>query len=314
LPGKRQPELPPKKWQELHRLLRDGLTERQIATRLGLQQSTVNKYAKRLPPKDEAAGSIYTAGGCPEPTDREYRPVEIDNTPGRWLVLSDTHLPYHDKATIESALKWAKQNRAAGVLLNGDLLDSHEVSDFDKDPTAMRYTDEIEIGKRFLTWVREQLPKARIVFKAGNHEDRLERYIVRRAPAIWGLEGLNLQSLLHLDDLDIEYVGDKRVIRLGKLNVLHGHEYKGSIIGPVNPARGIFLKARSVVLCGHWHQTSEHHEKDIRGEPQAAWSVGCACHLSPQYAPLNRWNHGWASVDVAKDGSFAVTNRRLYGA
>lgn len=246
----------------------------------------------------------------PEPLDRGYKPFTVD-TPGHWLNLSDVHFPYHDKRTVELAVGQAKKDAVAGVLLNGDILDSHELSRFDKDPTGPRYTSEIGMGVQFLDYLRFHLPKARVVWKDGNHEERLWAYLAGRAPALFGLEALALPNLLNFQRFGVEYVTDRRVIRMGKLHVIHGHEYRPNIQAPVNPARGLFLRSKSVAICGHFHQTSEHHEPTIAGKPQGAWSTGCACQLSPQYAPLNKWNHGFAMIDLASDGDFAVRNHRV---
>ena len=251
------------------------------------------------------------AAPLPDPVGRAYDPYPIDR-PGVWLVLSDLHLPYHDRATIELAVREAKARKAVGVLLNGDVLDSHEVSRHDKDPTAPRYVSEVETAKQFFAYLRGQFGgRAAVAFKAGNHEERLEAYVVQRAPALFGLEGLDLPSLLHLKGYGVEWVADRRVVHLGKLNVLHGHEFPGGVSSPVNPARGLYLKARSVALCGHHHRVSSHGDKDIRQRVQQAWSVGCACQLHPKYLPLNQWQHGFALVEVARDGTFVVDNKQV---
>lgn len=267
----------------------------------------IAKNVKALPP---AVHEDNPQTGMPEPVNQAYEPYSIDR-PGVWGIISDIHLPYHDRTTVELFVRECKRRGAIGVLLNGDTLDSHEISDHDKDPSAPRYVKEIELGQQMLSWLRGQLPDADLVLKTGNHEDRLERYIIRRAPALFGIQGLTLQSLLNLGEYGIECVTDKRVIQLGKLNVLHGHEYKGGVQSPVNPARGLYLKARSVAICGHHHQSSEHHAKDIRGHAEAAWSTGCACFLSPAYMPLNNWNSGFAFVEVDEDGGFMVENKRV---
>ena len=297
-----QPRLAREKHRAILAAVRRGdPLSRKTARKLGVSLGALSDYAKRpLPDRPTAE--------LPEPVVRKYQPLAI-NTPGLWLVLSDLHLPYHDRRTVEMAVAEARKRAVKGVILNGDVLDSHEISRHDKDPSAPRYVEEVECGKRFLAWVRKQLPKARLIFKEGNHEERLIPYIWGRAPALFGLEGMTLPELLHTADYGIEWVGDKRVIHLGKLNVIHGHEYGRGTTGPVNPARGIYLKARSVVLCGHWHRTSEHHEKNIRSRPEAAWSAGCACGLNPQYAPLNNWNHGYAFVEISNGGDFVVDNR-----
>lgn len=248
--------------------------------------------------------------GLPSPHPEDYTPHEI-TAAGRWLVLSDIHAPYHDRATIEAAAREAKRRGVVGVLLNGDTLDSHEVSRHDKDPRAPRYVEEVEIGRQLLAWLRGQFPKAELLLKEGNHEERLEAYIVQRAPALFGLDGLDLPGLLRFDDVGATWVTGRRVIALGKLNVVHGHEFLGGCTSPVSPARGLYLKARSVAMCGHHHQTSEVHSRNIRQRPESAWSLGCACFLHPRYMPLNNWNHGFAIVEVSDDGEFVVENRRV---
>src|SRR5258707_9221301 len=103
----------------------------------------------------------------PAAVDRSYPPFQIDD-PGWWLILSDCHFPYHDPLTIELAIANARRRKVAGVLLNGDMMDSHGLSKFDKDPSAPRYAEEIKVGKGFFTYLRSRLPNARIVFKEGN--------------------------------------------------------------------------------------------------------------------------------------------------
>jgi predicted phosphodiesterase len=246
----------------------------------------------------------------PTPVHHELDPVVLEDV-GWWLILGDTHIPFHDRQTIELAFAEARRRRAVGVILNGDVLDSHGLSRFDKSPDDPRYRDEIEMGRQFLAYVRCRLPKAHVVFKSGNHEARLLTYLKRQASALFGLDVLTLPSLLEMQRHGVEHVDDMRVIRLGKLHVVHGHEYRPGIQAPVNPARGLFLRAKSVALCSHFHQTSEHHEPTIAGKPQGAWSIGCACQLNPQYMPLNRWNLGYAMVQLASRGDFSVRNLRV---
>ena len=246
----------------------------------------------------------------PEPVERQASPYDLCRR-GRWLVLSDVHLPFHDKATVEAAVREAKRVSATGVLLGGDVLDCHELSRWDKSPDDPRYRDEVAMGRQFLAYLRHQLPYAKFVFKDGNHEERLVNYLITRAPALFGLDVLTLPNLLHFNKYRIEHVTDRRVIKLGRLSFIHGHEHRVASQA-VNPARGLFLRAKSVALCGHFHQSSEHHEPNIVGKPLGAWSLGCACGLAPFYMPLNKWNHGFAIVEIANNNlDFSVRNLRV---
>lgn len=244
----------------------------------------------------------------PVPLERLSRPFALD-TPGWWLVLSDVHIPYHDPAAVRHAVKEAKRRKARGVVLNGDTMDFHALSRFDKSPDDARYNQEILAGRQFLAYLRGAFPRGRLVFKDGNHEERLLHYLWGKAPELFGLDLLTTPSLLEFERHGVEHVTDRRLITLGGLNVIHGHEYRGG--GSVNPARGLFLRAMADVLCGHFHKTDHYHDKDITGTPRAAWATGCACGLTPYYLPLNRWTHGYALVEVGKKGGFVVENVRL---
>jgi hypothetical protein len=64
-------------------------------------------------------------------------------------------------------------------------------------------------------------------------------------------------------------------------------------------------------MQGHNHQTSEHTESNMNGEITTTFSLGCLCELHPAYLPINKWNHGFALVDI--DGKeFHVRNYRIH--
>jgi predicted phosphodiesterase len=281
--------------------------KKQAAKEAMAEGGTLRQAAVKAKLSEETIKTLFNLE-LPKATKRDATPYQI-NRAGRWLILSDIHLPQHDEGAIRAAVAEAKRRGVVGVLFNGDLLDCHELSVHDKDPTAPRYIEELKIGREFFAWMREQFPKAEFVYKLGNHEERLGKYIIQRAPALEGIEGVDLPSCLDAKKYGLQIIRDKRLICIGKLNVLHGHEYQGG--GGVNPARWLFLRARSVALCGHFHRTSEHHAKDIADKYQAAWSTGCLCDLKPLYAPHNEWNHGCAFSELSRDGTFTVDNIRI---
>lgn len=293
------------KVERVHAEVKKGGTFEEVAARAGVNKDSARRMSRMAPPVAGGAVPPEPETPFPKAVQRKSESFHID-TPGHWLILSDVHIPQHEEAVVRAAVQQARRDGAVGVILNGDILDCHEISDHDRDPSLPRYVEEAAMGRQFLTWLRSRLPDARVVYKMGNHEERLDRYVMARAPALQGLPGFNTETLLDFDGSGVEKVGDRRVIRLGKLHVLHGHEYRGG--GGVNPARWLYLRARSVAVCGHFHRQSEHRARNIADKVEVAWSLGCACDLKPYYAPLNDWGHGFGMVDVSAGGEFAVRN------
>lgn len=239
------------------------------------------------------------------------RPPFQINTAGNWLILNDLHIPHQDDETVEKALSEAHKRGVAGILLNGDILDSAEISTHMPHRDRESYKNEILMAREFLSEVRKHFPKARIVYKSGNHEDRLDRYVIKNAEALDGLDGVNLPAFLEMEKRSIEWVQDKRTVRLGKLNVFHGHEFNGG--GGTNVARWLMLKTGggTVACCGHFHKTDMAGGRNVDGYQCATWGIGCACDLYPQWCFQNQWNHGYAIVELASDGNFIFHNQRV---
>lgn len=228
------------------------------------------------------------------------------------LIVSDIHLPYHDINAIEIALEKAYKDNVDSIYLNGDILDFYQVSRFTKEGGAMSIKEERDMFFEFIGWINENF-NVPIYFKAGNHEERLAKYINEKAPDLAQLPELSLSGFLKLDELDIQFVDGRQKAMMGKLIVVHGHEFGESIFSPVNPARGLFLRAKSTTLAGHNHQTSEHHENNLKNDSMACFSTGCLCQLTPNYRPFayTKWNHGFAIVEIDEDESFEVSNYRI---
>lgn len=241
----------------------------------------------------------------------DRKPYTIQG-PARVLVLPDVHMPYHDAEAVDMAMEWGAKWKPTHVLLNGDWVDFYAASDFDRDPNKRNIMVEVVQARLGLEILRKRFPRAKIVFKAGNHEARFQRFLWHKAPEIAGVPALSLPELLTLSEYKADYVPSLVQIRVGKLVVIHGHEYRWAISNPVNPARGLFLRAKSSALCSHHHQKSNHSEQDIQGHLITTWSTGCLCGLSPDYNPINNWSHGFAAIEVSPDGAYDVENLKIY--
>ena len=240
-------------------------------------------------------------------------PIEILDT--KCLILSDIHFPFHSIRALDIALREGKRQKVDTILLNGDIVDCYQFSSFNRIPDVAVFKEERKTAYAFLLYLRKVFKKQRIIWKNGNHDDRVLKYICQHAPAIWDEEYFSWQEMLHLDDFDVEYVKSNQWVKLGKLVVLHGHEF-GDVghfgsASSVNPARGLFLKTKYCCACGHHHQTSQHNEPTVERELITTWSIGCLCNLKPIYKPITKWNYGFAICSVDKKGMFKFKNYRI---
>lgn len=258
-------------------------------------------------------GRIYNPYELPEQDHYNHLPYKLNVKDGsRVGIICDIHIPYQDNEALTTTLDYLKKQKLTHLVINGDLLDCHELSTFEKDPNKRRFKEEIDIVKNFLIKIRSVFKTQKIVLKEGNHEERFLRFMRRKAPELLDFEVLSLPSLLGLKELDIDFISNKKVTQCGKLNIVHGHEFGHQIFSPVNPARGLFLRAKTNSIAGHHHITSSHSEKTLEDKPLGCYSIGCLCELHPEYRPINNWNHGFAIVEIVNNqGYFVVDNKKV---
>jgi len=226
-------------------------------------------------------------------------------------IVSDIHVPYHSEQAWQAAVDKLKGNAIDTLLINGDYCDFYRLSRYEKDPGKRHFSDELKSCVAGLEWMRSMFPKARIVLKAGNHEERFDHFIWGRAPELYDIPQCRISDLLQLPRLNIEYVADQRPVFLGKLCTLHGHEFKAGFAPAVNPARGAFLRSLHTVLVGHHHRTSTHVEPDMFGREIAVWSTGHLAAPNPEYNRFAKSNHGFAYAEVSSKGEYNVENYRI---
>ena len=297
-----------------------ALSKNQIA------QLLVKRYPSNFKSVEQARNSVRLATGAsgrynrtatktvtewkldiPAPEKNDYTKFVLNDE--RVALLMDIHFPYYDPA-LNVAVNYLRKWKPDAIVLNGDIIDCYHLSNWEKDPRKRSFKYELDMLKSFILQLRKLFPNTRIVYKLGNHEERYEKKILQRVPEFVDIELFTFSSVIEAKKLGIEVVDNKRTIKAGKVNIVHGHELPRGISAPVNPARGLYLKTKNNAIAGHWHQSSEHFESDINEMITGAWSVGCLCELHPHYMPINKWNHGLATLENFKT-DFTVKNLKI---
>ena len=246
----------------------------------------------------------------PIPKSIAKPPKDIKLPSGRYAIISDVHVPYHDDNALNACLDYIDKQGIDHIVLNGDIADFFSISRWEKNPEERNLARELMLVRQFLSHLRERYPKTRIFYKIGNHEERWEKYMWSKAPEICGVTDFEMYNLLEFRKWGIEEVSGRQRMKAGKnLTIIHGHEIFGSA-APVNFARTLQTNLGVCAIAGHRHQTSQHCFKTADDKYVHCWSLGCLCDMRPEYATFNKWNHGFAMMDLDKD-DFIIENKRI---
>lgn len=249
----------------------------------------------------------------PESDEQIREPYILPKANNNILLISDLHIPYHNISAITAALNYGKEQDVNTIIINGDLIDFYMCSRFEKDPRKRSIKYEFDATKEFLRILRKEFSKCQIYWIKGNHDVRYEHWLMAKAPEVFDDPYYRLDERLKLSDENIHLIGDKVIVKAGKLNIHHGHLFFRGFIAPVNSARGLFLRAKESMIVGHCHKISEHTETNISGDITTCWSTGCLAELSPDYSPFaNNYAHGFAHIKVDTNGYYSVKNYRIF--
>jgi predicted phosphodiesterase len=165
----------------------------------------------------------------------------------RILFIPDCHIPYHDERAWALMLKAAVTLQPEIVVILGDFADFYSVSSHDKNRGRAQFLDdEVAAVKAKLKQLRTLKPN-RLVYISGNHEDRLDRYLMQKAPALLG--AVKTEELFDLKAQGIEWVPYKRSFKLGKLHLTHDVGNAGK--NAHRTAASSFMKS---AIIGHTHR------------------------------------------------------------
>lgn len=251
---------------------------------------------------------------------REVKTLKIK--PQTAVFISDQHAPYHDERLHELTLEWLSIHKPSQVVLGGDLVEFDTISRHRKKPQDAAVQQALDTGYGILRDYVQAVPNASFQLLPGNHDVRLQHYLLDRAPEVYGLRpgaetgeaipaAYSLQSLLRCDELGIDYVNgtyENAQVAIGsRLVARHGYKaYKGA--GKTALAHLADLGVD--VVHGHTHRQGIVHRTiygtDRQATVQTAVEAGAMCRLdlAETYSTNADWQQGFAVFTVWPDGSF----------
>lgn len=183
------------------------------------------------------------------------------------LIVPDTHRPYHDQRAWDLMLQVAQFLAPYYLIVVGDLADFYSVSAHSKDPKrAFRLDAELEDVNLALDEL-DALGAIDKRFIAGNHEDRLQRYLQDKAPELFPI--VEVPKLFRLAERGWTYIPYKHDTRIGKLHLTHDVEAVGR-----NAAFKALDTYQHSIVTGHTHRLQYLVEGNATGEVKLSAQFG----------------------------------------
>lgn len=239
------------------------------------------------------------------------------------VIANDVHGQMMDRPAVEAFLRDLKEWDADEVVLNGDIVEcggflaAHHTLGYVAQ-TEYSWQQDIAAGNWLLDEIQRAAPRAKIHYIEGNHEDRIERWIVdqtmrhtRDSEFLRTL--LSPQVLLKLKERKVSYYrrGEHHIqglppgwIKLGKIFFVH------ELGGGKNAASAAVGRTAGNVVYAHTHQEDTASAVLPGVGLVKAWNPGCLCQRQPLWRHSNPtgWSHGYAVQFISKSEEFLHIN------
>lgn len=219
----------------------------------------------------------------------------------RVLVCPDIHIPFHDHTAWNTFLAAARSYKPDRLVFLGDGADCYEISEFTKDPARKHtFASEMEAVNNEFDRVC-QLGIKRVDYLLGNHEDRLNRLIAKRAPELYGLT--SVPQLLKFKERGWNWHEYGEQIQIGKIFLAHDYGPAGGrAVSQALAATG------HSVLFGHTHRAQTEYSGNTDGTRHIGMSCGwlgdynsLAFAYARRWKAKKDWTHAFATLEVDTD-------------
>ena len=174
-------------------------------------------------------------------------------------VISDLQAPLHDARAI-SAIATFLADRDLDTVSVGDVWDLYQLSKFAQG-LHREFEGTIEKQRDVIRKILRDLRVKNL--SRSNHDDRLEKYVERRAPGLWGVSALEYPVFLGLDELGCVFHRQPYELTPGWV-LVHGDE--GTLSqSPGSTAINLVRRFGKSVVCGHTHRMGIQHAHHSSG-------------------------------------------------
>ncbi|MEV3860733.1 metallophosphoesterase [Streptomyces sp. NPDC050095] len=250
----------------------------------------------------------------------------------RVVVISDVQAPFEDKRALKNVIDFVGQYQPDEVIQIGDLVDHPAPSRWSAGTRAEFEGNVIRDSE----YVKENfLEPLRAVYDGpvgvmeGNHDERPEKYLASRAPALAAQDSFyRFENLMDFAAYEVTKLQPYYAFAPGWV-ALHGHESPGLSQVPGATARLKAVKANISLAMGHTHRLAiSPHTTGHNGKLRTIYGFEVGHLMDVKQAgylkngPAN-WQKGFGlfyvgkynatphAIPVEDDGSFVVEGERF---
>jgi hypothetical protein len=134
-------------------------------------------------------------------------------------VINDLHIPFHDPVATQLVLDAFEDIGIDRLVINGDALDFYNVNMHGpKHPEVQEnLEDEFYAGHEFFSNLKKRFKN--IVFIMGNHEDRLDRFILKHCKPFSNI--VTVEKMLDLSGIEVVPYNQEYKLENTKLRIQH---------------------------------------------------------------------------------------------
>ena len=183
------------------------------------------------------------------------------------LLIPDCHIPNHRVEVWGLMLRVAHFLEVQTLVILGDFADAETLSAHPATRPGQRdFEDELGEVNKCLDQL-DRIGAARKIYVSGNHEFRLDRYLMDRAPAMF--RSIQWPRLLNLRERGWEWVPYRKSVKVGKLHVTHDTGTAG-----MNAHRQAAKAFGGSAVIGHTHRMAYEVTGRFDGAPYLSAMFG----------------------------------------
>lgn len=228
-----------------------------------------------------------------------------------YIILPDTHIPYHDTRTIKPVLKYMNDTAPhEGVIHLGDLVSLDQISRHNKDNLLAKTETSVQKDYRIMREMFDEIADAakttNIYYIEGNHEIRAKRFIEQH-PQMKGL--IEVENCIPDYVNFVPYSSKGDILTIGKLSFGHG-----LYTNEHHAKRHAIAYCRNFVY-GHTHDVQTYSlERYGHDDTIMATSVGCLCKYDQSYmgGRPSKWQQAFGHVYIQASGKFNLYIPRIF--